>query len=62
MLEGDDLESEIDDKELENLNLKHIVDAYRKQDYDTIPMEHITKVHKVYKDAQVGKVARTQRK
>jgi hypothetical protein len=39
MIEGDYLESKIDDRELVNLNGEHIVNICRRDNFDAVPME-----------------------
>lgn len=54
-----DLESEFDDRELVGLNLENIMEASRKRDFEVVPLDYLTKVHKFYLDTQEGKSARS---
>lgn len=54
MVDGEDLESKINDQELTSLNSDHIMDECWKREYNAIPMEQLTKVHKVHLNAQEG--------
>jgi hypothetical protein len=52
--EGEDLEMLVDEKDLVDIDLDLLEEAYNKKEIQSLPPEQLYKVHKVYIDSTVG--------
>jgi hypothetical protein len=58
-LEEGDTKMDLEEQDLVGVDLKHLEQAYHKQELYTIPLDQLRKVHKVFLNSSVGSVARS---
>jgi hypothetical protein len=52
--EGGDTEMNVDEKDLADIDLEKLEEAYNRKELQSIPLEATCKVHKVYIDSTTG--------
>jgi hypothetical protein len=56
--DGGDIIMQIDEKELEDIDLDKLEDAFNRKELQSIPVEQLRKVHKVFIDSTTGATSR----
>jgi len=58
--EGEDLEMIVDEKDLADIDLDLLEEAYNKKELQSLPPQQLYKVHKVYIDSTAGATSRSK--